>query len=66
MATHITKDQHELNTLDLARKVAKELADSPISRREQLACVKGFYLGYCSAREYEIDWKICSAITDLY
>jgi hypothetical protein len=64
--THITKDQHETNTLSLAREAAKTLADSPISRREQLACIKGFYLGYCSGREYEVDWKVCAEITDLY
>jgi len=66
MAQHISKEQHEINTLALARSTAETLADSPISRREQLACIKGFYIGYCSGREYEIDWKICSAITDLY
>ena len=65
-SANLTKDQNETNTLSLARDVAKTLSDSPISRREQLAHVEGFYLGYCSAAGYEIDWKICNEITDLY
>ena len=61
-----SKDQNEIRTLDQARDVAKTLADEPITRRERLAHMKGFYVGYCTAAGYEIDWKICNEITDLY
>jgi hypothetical protein len=64
--SHDNKSQHEINTLNHARDVAKTLADEPISRREQLAHIRGFYIGYCTAAGYEIDWKICDEIIDLY
>jgi hypothetical protein len=65
-AAHLTKDQNEIRTLNIAHELAKTLADEPISRREQLAHIRGFYVGYCTAAGYEIDWKICNEITDLY
>jgi len=65
-SAHLTKDQNEIRALNIAHALAKTLADEPISRREQLAHIRGFYVGYCTAAGYEIDWKICNEITDLY